>query len=158
MQRQLFCVECTSEIKAQELVVTGKCLGRLDPPAQTDRCSWPRLGLRKTKLGWIYWTQTQFPAKLFPSVRQSPVSSRCPLSALTTGCTPRCSKSVLGWREWERMDWLQVQTSGFGWVGGWRLTSRTPITGSFNPGLLCDTIPDTFWAQTDTHCPLSSHR
>ena len=34
--------------------------------------------------------------------------------------------------------------------GAGQLTSWTPITGSFNPGLGSDTIPDTFWAQTDT--------
>ena len=100
------------------------------------------LGLRKTKLGWIYWTQ-KFPAKLFPSVNLQSAAVVAPSSLLShhrlhpsPDPPPRCSKSVLAGenrREWNGCKCRRLVLAE--WEGGgWRLTPWTPITGSFNPG------------------------
>ena len=85
-----------------------------------------------------------------------------PLSALTTGCTPRCSESVLGWRERMGPEENGLAASADVWFG---LSGRvaTDLTDTYNGFLQPWSAPTPFQTHfgrkptRTVHCPATDN-
>ena len=96
------------------------------------------------------------PNSSLPSFRHSSVVAPCVWAPIA--CAPQLRPAPApnvswpageSWREWNGCKCRRLVLAEEWECGGrGQLTPWTPITGSFNPGLGSDTIPDTFWAQT----------